>query len=312
MDGNNSLRLIVIAVVVLVLVGAVGLSAFMARRQAVTWVYPPRSTADETPDTQGLDNWQDVTFTSGDGLTLSGWFIRPDASTAARPTVILLHGLSGHRGEMLNEAQMLADAGFSTLLFDLRGHGASEGDKTTLGYSEVEDVRGAVDYLLTRDDVDTEHIGLSGFSLGGVLTLRAAARIPEIQAVAAISAFKTVDDNVTPIVQALTGRAPFPFPAAVMFFVNMETGVNVSEVRAIDDLAAISPRPVLFVHGGQDTIVPVSNSEEMYAAASEPKDLLIVPDAGHGGFLEAAPDEYRERLVGFFSQYLLGESADQG
>lgn len=306
MDGlaNNGLRWVVIGLVLLIIIGGVGFSLFMARRQALTWVYPARAVAVDTPASVDLPHWTDIEFNTSDGLTISGWFITPDDSGAARPTVILLHGLGGHRGGMLNEAALLVPEGYNALLIDLRGHGQSDGDKTTLGYSEVEDVRGAVDYLLTRDDVDPDRIGSAGFSLGGVTVLRATARIPEIQAVAAISAFQTIDDNVTPIVQALTGRPPFPFPAAVMLFVNMETGINASEVRAIDDLSAISPRPVLFVHGGQDTVVPVSNSEAMHAAASDPKALLIVPDAAHGGFMDADPEAYSETLVDFFQTYL--------
>jgi hypothetical protein len=283
----------------------------MARKQAMTWVYPVRAGIEGTPADVGLDDWVNAEFITRDGLTISGWFIRPETAGEAAPTVILLHGLGGNRGAMLGEAALLVKNGYNTLLIDLRHHGESEGDLTTLGYKEVEDVYAAVDYLLRRDDVDPERIGLAGFSLGAVTALRAAARIPEIAVVVAISGFKTIDDNVISIVQALTGRPPFPFPAAVIGFINMETGVNVSEVRAIDDLADIAPRPVLFIHGEQDTVVPVSNSQDMFEAAGQPKDLFIIPDAGHGGLLDASPQEFEQRFVGFFVRYLGRSEAQQ-
>jgi len=304
---NRRVKTALIILPVLLIVAGIGFSLYMARRQALTWVYPARNVPVDTPSSVGLDNWEEVTFTSGDGLNIAGWFIRPDAASEPAPTVMLLHGLGGHRGGMLGEAALLVNAGYNTLLIDLRAHGLSDGDVTTLGYREVEDVRGAVDYLSGRDDVDSERIGLAGFSLGAVTAIRAAARIPEIQAVAALSTFKTVDDNVTPIIRALTGRPPIPFPAAVIWFVNLETGVNVGEVRPIDDLAQIAPRPVLFVHGEGDTVVPVSNSHDLFDAAGEPKELLIIPNAQHGGFMGAAPEEFEQRFVGFFDQYLQGE-----
>ena len=295
---NNWLRTALIAVPLLVLVAGVGLSGFMAYRQATTWIYPARSIPEEAP--AGVANWEDVDFRTSDGLTIRGWFIPADVESA--PAVILLHGLGANRAALLDEAALLTAQGFHTLLIDLRNHGRSDGDVTTLGYQEIEDVRGAVAYLLGREDVDAERIGVAGFSLGGTTALRAAARIPEIRAVAAISAFHSVDDTVTPIVQALTGRPPLPFPAAVTMMVNLLSGVNVSEVRPVDDLPQIAPRPLLFVHGADDVVVPASSSEVMFAAAAEPKDLLIIPQAGHGGFSESG--EFEQRFVGFFNQHL--------
>lgn len=301
---NNWLRPALIIMPILLIIAGIAFSVYMARRQAATWVYPPRVVSTEIPSDVGLENWEEIQFMTSDGLNIAGWFIQPDTVTESAPTVILLHGLGSDRGGMLNEASVLVRNGYNTLLLDLRGHGRSDGDMTTLGYKEIDEVRGAVGYLLDRADVDSERIGLAGFSLGGVIAIRAAARIPEIQAVAALSTFKTVDDNVTPIVQALSGRPPFPFPAAVMWFVNLETGVNVSEVRPIDDLAQITPRPILFIHGEGDTVVPVTNSQDMFEAAGEPKEILIIPNAEHGGFLDAAPQEFEQRFVGFFDQYL--------
>src|SRR5215813_1467388 len=81
-------------------------------------LHPPRSFPVETPASRGLA-YEDVTFPSTDGIKLSGWYI-PSHNRAA---VILTHGLTSNRGGVLDQAEVLAKAGFGVLLYDLRAHG---------------------------------------------------------------------------------------------------------------------------------------------------------------------------------------------
>ena len=107
-----------------------------------------------------------------------------------------------------------------------------------------------------------------------------------------------------PIVRALTGQRPFPFPSAVLWFVKMETGVPVNEIRPINDLAQISPRPLLFIHGGQDFVVPAHNSQDMYEAAGEPKELFLLPNGQHTKLVAIDPVGYETQLTAFLDKYL--------
>ena len=85
-------------------------------------------------------------------------------------------------------------------------------------------------------------------------------------------------------------------------------GFSVRSVAPADDAARLSPRPLLLIHGALDTHTPPSQSEELYAAAHEPKQLWIVPGAGHAGCYDTATREYERRVTHFFRQALLTRS----
>jgi fermentation-respiration switch protein FrsA (DUF1100 family) len=56
---------------------------------------------------------------------------------------------------------------------------------------------------------------------------------------------------------------------------------------------------VLFIHGQADSVIPFSMSERLYAAAHEPKSLLLVPGAGHSSIAVVAWDRYRAAIRDF-------------
>ena len=116
-----------------------------------------------------------VTFTTKDGLKLEGWYI-PSRNGAA---VISFPGRNGPQ----RQARMLARHGYGVLLFDRRGEGRSEGQPNTFGWGGDEDIKAAIRYLKTRDDVDPKRIGGIGLSVGGELMLEAAAETKDLAAV---------------------------------------------------------------------------------------------------------------------------------
>jgi fermentation-respiration switch protein FrsA (DUF1100 family) len=286
----------------LLLVAACGM-LWLAHSKALTLVHPARTQPSETPAAYGMTAWEEVSFHTADDLELRGWFVPPEGSVDGA-IIIFVHGLGSNREDLLEQAGMLHEYGYGALLFDLRNHGESEGSVTTLGYLEADDVRAAVDYLLTRPDVNPQRIGLMGMSMGGATVLRAAARIPKIRAVVAEAAYTSIEDNLEHGVRALTGLPPFPFAPLVAWFGELESGLDIRLVRPVDDVGEIAPRPLLLVHGDQDTLVPLENGEALYEAAGEPKQLYIVSGAGHGGFLDADPGRFEQVLVDFFNTNL--------
>jgi len=298
----NLARFTVLVAVVGALLGSVAFSVRLARARAMALVHPGRSQPAHTPADRGVEHWEEVRFETPDDLQLAGWFVPPDPQSDGA-ILIFVHGLGGNREEFLDEAAMLAGHGYGALLFDLRNHGQSEGTITTLGYTEVDDVRGAVAYLLTRPEVNPERIGLVGSSMGSAVAIRATTRIPGIRAVVAQSAFSSLEENVQQGTRALTGL-PLPLAPLVIWFGEREAGIRLRQVRPIDDVGHIAPRAIMFIHGEQDPVVDVSNSLQLYEAAREPKALVLIPNAAHGGLMDADPQEYERRVVGFLDAHM--------
>ena len=84
--------------------------------------------------------------------------------------------------------------------------------------------------------------------------------------------------------------------------------MDIRLARPVDSVAQISPRALMIAHGAQDRVLPVENAYQLFEAAKEPKELYIMPQAGHCCLLEEGGDEYAERIVGFFSDNLLENS----
>ena len=168
----------------------------------------PISCIDRTPAKSGL-HAEEISFRSGlDGPDIFGWLL----PSTGRRAVVLIHGLESYSWDWEHPelAQAYVDAGFHVLLFDLRGHGRSTGNRLGLGWHERGDVRAAVDLLLARG-FRPGSIGVHGGSYGAVVALLAASITPEIAAVVADSPFADVRDLMDEQIRDVTG---IPAPVA--------------------------------------------------------------------------------------------------
>jgi len=287
----------------LILFAAILFGVILSHSRAMLLIHPGRTIPLRTPSDVGLDAWREVSFQSTDGIQLIAWYI-PVTEDLPSPTLIYVHGLGSNREGLLDQARVLYKHGYSALLLDLRNHGDSGGTLSTMGYQEIWDVEGAIAFLLAQPEVDEERIGLVGHSLGGGIVIRAAARFPIVKATVAESAFTSLEDNIEEGVRELTGLPPFPFAPLVTFFGELETGLDIHQLRPIDDLAQISPRAIMFIHGKNDPVVVVSNSHNLFNAAQDPKAIYIIENASHNGLMDADPAEFERQIVNFLDTYL--------
>ncbi len=241
-----------------------------------------------------------VEFHSQDGTRLAGWL----AVGSRDEAVILLHGYGCQREEMLPHADMLHGAGFTVLLFDLRNRGESGGEFVSFGFFEKEDALAAVDYLNSRDDLDELRIGMLGLSQGGAAAIFAAAASEEVLAVVAEAPFKSVDSAVAQSFTHFIGLPAFPFAPITVWLTEQRIGIDSGQIVPEKTVSELSPRPVLIVHGQDDETISPADSEAVFAAAGEPKELWLIPGTGHGEGAITAAEEYRERIVAFFEDNL--------
>jgi hypothetical protein len=236
--------------------------------------------------------YRDVVLTTEDGLALAGWYA-PSRNGAA---VIVFPGRSGP----VRHARMLSRHGYGVLMLDRRGEGESEGDYNARGWGGEPDLEAAIDYLAARD----RRIGGLGLSVGGELLLQTAARDGRLRAVVSEGAGR----------QSLADQLQTPdVPKAVRWLSPMTTETAAGIILAnrmppdglVDVMARIAPRPVLLISGGRG-----SADEELNAVYRDAGGPAVahweIAQAGHTGGLAAVPEEYEQRVVGFFDRALLG------
>ncbi len=121
---------------------------------------------------------EDVSFPADDGVTLRGWFYRPDDATGPTPLVVMAHGFSATKEMYLDDfAEVFAAAGLSVLVYDNRNLGESDGPVPGEidPWQQIADYRAAITWGGLRDDVDAERIGVWGSSYSGAHVLVVAA-----------------------------------------------------------------------------------------------------------------------------------------
>jgi len=105
-----------------------------------------------------------------DNLKLNGTIISPSTKHGSQPAILFVHGWTAERTRSFQYANALAELGYICLLFDMRGHGTSEGSRDSYTSREfLSDVVAAYDHLTTIAGVDTSNISAIGSSFGGFL-----------------------------------------------------------------------------------------------------------------------------------------------
>jgi len=179
----------------------------------------PGASSDATPASAGL-NYNPVSLTTADGLHLDAWYL---------PAV--------------NEL------GFSSLIFDYRGYGRSEGKPTEQG--TYHDAEAAWQYLLSQGYAESEII-IMGRSLGASVAAELAHR-HRPKAVVLESSFTSVPNVAADLYPLLPVRWLSRF-----------------SYNTLDYLPSITA-PVLIVHSRDDEIIPFSHGQGLFAAANPPK-----------------------------------------
>jgi pimeloyl-ACP methyl ester carboxylesterase len=246
--------------------------------------------------------YEDVSFPSlYKNLTLHGWFLTAEGSDRV---IIMVHGNEGNRNTegsgSLDIAGELVGHGFNVLMFDLHGCGESEGNTVSGGYYEKDDLEGAVDYISQRGFAE---IGVLGFSLGAVTSLLAAAEDNEINAVVIDSAFADLNDIIEPEFAKRT-HAPKFFLHPILFMVKLMYGVDFTAIRPVAVVSQIAPRPIFFIQGETDDMIPVDQARRLLEASGNPANILWIVPGGHTSAYHDYPDEFIDRVTAFFDTAL--------
>ena len=266
-----------------------------------------RSPLEDHPENHGLA-YRDVEFMSRvDGVLLKGWWISREG---CGPAVVMVHGITGNRtnGNSLGLAARLHELGYNVLLFDQRGHGESEGERSTGGMLEQRDLGGAIDFLKT-EGMSESAIGVYGSSMGAGTALLTLPGEQGIQAAVLVSPYASAADLIAVEIARRTilpeWFAPVFIPGASLLS-RMLYDIDVSALTP-ERAAAELDYPVLVIHGADDPRVPFEHGRRVYEAAPEGSTLWSPEGMGHSDAFEIAPDEFVERVHAYFWPRLGGE-----
>lgn len=235
-------------------------------------------------------------FPTTDGLQIEAWHFPVQQPHGC---CLLFHGYSAAKSSLLREALAFRELGFEVLLVDFRGSGGSQGNQTTLGYREADDVRAAVNYA--RDHLQSRRCVLYGRSMGGVAVLRALA-VNGVQADLAIieCPFDRLLHTVGRRFHAM-GLPAFPSAELLVFWGSVQNNIHGFSHNPLDYAEKIDC-PTLILHGTADPQVSVAEVESVYARLRGPKRLHLFADLGHESYLKKAPAEWPAAIADFLQQ----------
>ena len=248
--------------------------------------FQPDRTLFQTPGLYGLE-YQPVELRAADGTALFAWFL--PARGKALGSVLYLHGNGQNISTQFANVAWMPAAGFNVLALDYRGYGGSQGEPSLPGVQL--DIDAAMQALLRRPDVDPTRVVVFGQSLGGALAIHYVAHSrfrDSIRALVVDSAFSDYER----IGQEKLAAAVITWP--FQWFASLAIDNRYSPQASV---GLLSPIPVLFIHGDADTIVPLHHSQRLFELAGFPKELWVVPGAGHIQAIKSK--ELRARLTDY-------------
>ncbi|HXG37785.1 MAG TPA: alpha/beta hydrolase [Bacteroidota bacterium] len=226
-------------------------------------------------EARSLPFLEDCWFMTEDGVKLHGWFARRDSAIA---TLVISHGNAGNLSHRLPIIKTFRDFGFNVFMYDYRGYGRSEGSPTEEGV--YRDGRAAFDYVIRRSDVDSTNVILFGTSLGGAVAVDVALDRPAAGMILE-STFSSARD---------VARVAYPFlPAQFLLRSKFDSAEKIRSIRI----------PLLFLHGDQDSIIPISLGRKLFEAANEPKTFHVVSGADHNDIFWVGGRAYLEQIRNF-------------
>jgi fermentation-respiration switch protein FrsA (DUF1100 family) len=288
------LALLVLAVLV---IGYLGVGLVVAAQLSA----PSHQPQELTPTDVGLD-YRQVSIQSTDGLELAGWWVPGSDPSRA---VVLVSGIEGDKSDrpVLKSASVYAGAGYGVLMIDLRAQGGSEGERVTMGYKEVRDLRGALLWLNERGFAPGEVV-LHGFSLGGATVLRAAPK-SGVAAVVEESAYADLPLMLRQQLPKVSGLPSF-FTPGIFVMGKLFLGIDPWAVRPEEDARRLCEKGIalLIIHSTDDETVSFEHARRIKTACPEATLWRI---EGYEHVSAYAHPEYRQRILGFLRTEVFAE-----
>jgi len=245
----------ILAAIIVLYLGLL-IAMFLGQR---SFLYHP-DTNIEAPARYGVPQMHILVDDDQDGLT--HWYGAP--SKDSFPVIVLFHGNAGHVGYRAFKAKFFLEQGYGVLLAGYRGYGANSGSPTEQGL--YEDARSALK-ALSLMDVDHNIIALYGESLGTGIAVQ--------MALEGYGDALILEASYSSMVDVAFHHYPV-FPISLLLKDQFNSAEKIDQIKL----------PKLFIHGQQDTIIPIKIGKRLYSKAAEPKQWHQIAAAGHNDLYE--------------------------
>lgn len=222
------------------------------------------------------------------------WEIKtPDS----KGTVAIFHGYAASKSMMLDKADEFIKLGYGVLLVDFIGCGGSEGNQTTIGFKEAQDVKTCFDYLKQQKE---NNIILFGTSMGAAAIMKSIDQY-HIHPSAIIlecpfgSMYKTTCARFK-----LMHVPSFPMAGILLFYGGLQNNFWAFSHNPQQYAKTINC-PTLLLQGGKDAEVSRSETDEIYKNLGGKKTLKIYPNATHENYLIQYKNEWINDVGAFLS-----------
>ena len=243
------------------------------------------------------ENSVNVSLKSQDDLNLHAAYIDQNIHIY----MIMVHGYRGDGASIISPIKQMKKAGYNLLIPDLRGHGFSEGDYIGMGWDDREDIIQWIDYLLSKDPHAS--IILYGVSMGGATVMDVAGeKLPhQVKAIIEDCGYTSVWDIFKAHIDMNNIESEVALHMASLV-TKIRAGYYLEDVRPIEQVKK-SQTPMLFIHGAEDNFVPFSMVNELYNAATCPKEKLVIQGAGHANSCSVNSELYYQTIFRFIEKY---------
>ena len=227
------------------------------------------------PAVYGVPEMERVHIQAQDGLQLVAWY---RSAEEGKQTILFLHGNAGHIGHRSGKVKLYLDKGYGVLLLSYRGFGSNAGSPTEVNL--YIDGRAALKFLTERH-VPLKKLAIYGESLGTGVAVELARHV-SINCLILEAPFTSVPD--------LAAHHYFFLPVSLLVKDRFASLKKITEIKS----------PTYFIHGEFDRVIPWSFGKRLYEAAPNPKELLLITNAGHNNLYDYGVGE---KVIEFLEKY---------
>ncbi len=249
------------------------------------------------PENDAVPSQKYQTITLKSNKRIECWSIQQTVAKTAKGTIILLHGYSGQKSSMLDKSDALLAMGYNTFLVDFMGSGGSEGNQTTIGFYEAEEVKSCYDYLKKKGE---KHIYIFGTSMGAAAAMKAIDDYKlQPEGLIIECPFGTMYKTVCARFNTM-GVPTFPMAGLLTFWGGVINDFNAFGHNP-EEYARKINCPTLLLHGAKDKRVSQEEIQIIYNNLKGKKTLKMYPNAGHENYLNKYQKEWSEDVSKFLN-----------